>query len=110
VNFAAPRAGFIATIFDKRLESFQIAFDAGINKSERAANRFKKTFRFVFKPQSDARLIAAFRLKADRSGVVRAGCRAPRDALIGRLLGNLRVPFSLLQAMFARQCVFLSPS
>ncbi len=98
MNFAAPRAGFAAAAFDKLFESFQIAFDPRIDKSERAADILKKSFGFIFHTQSYLRLVGALGLKTDGSGVMRAGCAAPGYALVGRLFGNIGVPLDIFHS------------
>src|SRR5918995_1072268 len=92
VDLAAPGTRLGAAALDHLLEALEVALDAPLVGAERAADRLDDPFRLEIHLHHDLAALVLEPVECDDPRVVLAVHRTPRDALVGMLLGDLRLP------------------
>src|SRR5439155_4939926 len=95
-DLAAPSAALRAAELDQFLEPLEVAAHAPLVEAGGRAERFERPFRLVAHRQADERPRFAERLERDGAARLLAVLADPADLLVGMLLEDLRLPFSLL--------------
>src|SRR5687768_13071685 len=96
VHLAAPCAGLCAALLDELLEVLDRVLHARAEYADRIARLLDDAFGLIFHGEADARAVVRHRLEAHRAGVGRAVGAAPRDHLVGHLLGDFGIPLLVL--------------
>src|SRR5215204_6250069 len=89
-----PRACLGAAGLDERLEPLQVASHTRANRAHRVPDRLDRAARLERHLHRHERPVVVEPVERDDARVLRAVRAAPCDALVGSLLGDLRVPLA----------------
>src|SRR5581483_7551162 len=95
-DFAAPGAGLLAPGLDEGLEAGQVALGPGLHDAELVAGLLQRPLGLELQLEHDLALAVAQAVEGDDTAVGRPFGAAPRDPLVGDLLGDLGVPLPAL--------------
>src|SRR5688572_2701251 len=98
LHLAAPRARCLALGLDQLLEALEVAADAALRDAEGVAGGFDDSVGVDVHLDHDAGLVLVGLVEGHDAGLLSPARAAPRDALVGRLLGHLGVELLALAA------------
>src|SRR5436190_18793243 len=92
VDLATPTLALATGALDEVLEALEITLHAALEEAERVTGRLDRAVGLGVDPKRDACLGRALRREQDGARVVRALDALPRNALVRRLVGDVRGP------------------